>query len=103
VDLAKHVVTNSSDKAQIAKAEDQALDIERDLEWVLSSMRGRRWVYELVYEKAHVSGGSHVSGCSDSTAYNEGGRAIGNAVLEDIRLKHPKQFLKMLEENHFDD
>tara|TARA_R110000822_G_scaffold82279_4_gene194761 strand:+ start:8237 stop:8542 length:306 start_codon:yes stop_codon:yes gene_type:complete len=100
--MAKHIITDSTDKGQIDKAEDQERDRERDLEWVLSSMRGRRWMYGLIYDKAHVNGGSHVTGCSDSTAYNEGGRSIGNAILEDIRTKHPKQFLKMHEENHFD-
>jgi len=97
-----HVITDSTDKGQIDKAEDQERDRERDLEWVLSSMRGRRWMYELIYAKSHVNGGSFVMSESDSTAYNEGGRAIGNAVLEDIRMKHPKMFLKMHEENHFD-
>jgi len=100
--MTKHVITDSSDEAQISKAEDQEKDRERDLEWILSSMRGRRWMYELIYTKAHVNGGSHVPGCSDSTAYNEGGRAVGNDILENIRMKHPRQFLKMLEENHFD-
>jgi|TARA_R110000803_G_scaffold196676_2_gene259982 hypothetical protein len=100
--MSMHVITNSSDKGQIDKAEDQELDRERDLEWILSSMRGRRWMYEIIHTKAHVRSGSHVAGCSDSTAYNEGGRSIGEAILEDIRMKHPKQFLKMYEENHFD-
>ena len=100
--MAKHVITNSSDKGQIDKAEDQEKDRARDFEWVLSSGRGRRWVYEQIYTVAHVSGGSHVPGCSDSTAYNEGARSIGEALLEDIRSNHPRQFLKMHEENHFD-
>jgi hypothetical protein len=59
-------------------------------------------MYEMIYRKAHVSNGSFMMGESDSTAYNEGGRAVGNAVLEDIRTKHPKAFMKLHEENHFD-
>jgi hypothetical protein len=97
-----HVITNSTDKGQIDKAEDQERDRERDLEWILSSMRGRRWLYELVFSQSHVNNGSFVMGQSDSTAFNEGARSIGSAILEDIRSKHSKQFLKMHEENHFD-
>jgi len=100
--MTKFIVTDSTDPVQIQKAEDQQADLERDLEWVLSSMRGRRWIYSVAYGKCHVSGGSHVMGESDSTAYNEGARSIGEDILEDIRVNHQKPFLKMLEENHFD-
>lgn len=100
--MSKHVITDSTNPDQISKAEDQELDRERDLEWVLSSMRGRRWLYEVIYSKAHTNNGSFVMGQSDSTAFNEGARSIGATLLEDIRFKHPKQFLKMHEENHFD-
>lgn len=100
--MAMHVITDSTDKGQIDKAEDQERDRERDLEWVLSSMRGRRWMYALIYDKSHINHGSHVAGSSDGTAFNEGMRWVGEAALEDIRANHPKQFLKMHEENHFD-
>lgn len=100
--MSMHVVENSSNPGDIQKADDQEKDRARDLEFILSKPRGRRWLHEVVFGKSHVNLSSHIPGCSDSTAFNEGARSVGAAVLEDIRSAHPEFYLKMLEENHFD-
>jgi hypothetical protein len=97
-----HVVSNSSDPGQIRKAEDQEKDRERDLEFILSTERGRRYIHTLVHTRCHISSSSHVPSCSDSTAFNEGARSVGEAVLNEVRQDHPKAYIKMIEENHFD-
>lgn len=100
--MSMHIVKDSSSPGDIQKADDQEKDRERDLEFILSKPRGRRWVHDIIYSTSHVDLNSHIPGCSDSTAFNEGARSIGAKILEDIRAAHPEHYLKMLEENHFD-
>ena len=99
----KHVVQNSGDIEQIKDAEDHQKDRERDLEWIVSQPRGRRWLYDHIHSDCHISQRSHVPACTQSSAFNEGARAIGEGVLEEIRQRYPAPYLKMLEENHFDE
>ena len=101
--MAIHVVKDSTDPGQIQKAVDQEEDRKHDIEHILSSERGRRWFYEIAYSRCHVSASSHVPNCTDSTAFNEGARSLGVALHEEIRIASPKMYLKMLEENHFNE
>ena len=93
------VVTNSNDEVQIKKAEDGEKDRARDLAFILSSPRGRRWLYELIFSRSHVNRLSHVPRDTHSTAFNEGARSVGESVLETIRHEHHAAFITMLEEN----
>jgi hypothetical protein len=92
---------DASDPAQIAKAEKEEADRQRDLDYVLKTQRGRRFLYELIYDTCHVGRLSHIPGDSDSTAFNEGGRAVGAVLLEQIRTQAKAKFMLMHEENHF--
>jgi hypothetical protein len=98
--MSRKVVWDASDEAQVAAVEAQEKDRERDLQWILSSDRGRRWIYSLCYENCHVDAPSFCGDDTHGTAFNEGGRAIGAALLETVRNKHFSAFIKMIEENY---
>ena len=101
--MAKTVVTDSADKAQVTAAEKRQEDEERDLEYILKEPRGRRWMYNHIYGDCHISLRSHVPGDPDSTAFNEGGRLIGEALNEHIRANHFHRWAAMMAENHGDE
>jgi hypothetical protein len=46
---------------------------------------------------------SFVPNSFDATAFNEGARSIGTALHEQLRSRNPVAYMKMLEENHFDE
>lgn len=95
----KLTVLDSSDEEQVRAALQAQADLDQDIFVMLKSERGRRWLYALIYDKCHVSRLSHVPGDTYSTAFNEGARSIGQAVLEEIRAADHTLYLKMLEEN----
>ncbi len=99
----KPVVRDSNDELQIKKAIDGDKDRERDLNFIMGSPRGRRWIYELIHTKCHVGQISHVPRDTHSTAFNEGARSVGNALLEELRSAHHALYIKMLEENDVND
>jgi hypothetical protein len=98
--IPKNVVYDSSDPDQIQKATDTEKDRERDLIDIMKLPRGRRWMYDLIYGSCHVSMPSHYPSDTHTTAYNEGARAVGNKVLEELRTNHFSAFITMLEEHH---
>ena len=98
--MARKFVTDSSDPEQVRAAELDSDDRLKDLEWILSTPRGRRWVYELAYERAHLRNLSFVPGDQHSTAFNEGARSVGEAVVEELRTLHFNAFIEMMKENN---
>lgn len=96
----RKVVYDASDEAQVKKAEEIEKDRERDLSYIVKEPRGRRWLYELIFDACHVSRPSHTPSDTHSTAFNEGARAVGERVLEELRTRHFSAFIQMLEENH---
>lgn len=94
---------DASDPEQVAKAEKAEEDRRKDLDYVLKEPRGRRFLYDLIYGTCHVSRLSHVPGDPDSTAFNEGARSIGEALLDQVRTQAKAKFMLMLEENHLSD
>lgn len=92
---------DASDPAQIAKAEKQETDLAKDLDYVLKEPRGRRFLYGLIFDTCHVGRLSHIPGDSDSTAFNEGARSVGEALLEQVRTQAEAKYMLMLKENHF--
>lgn len=96
------IVRDASDPAQVKRANDEAEDRVKDLAFLLKEPRGRRWVYNLVFNTCHVDAQSHVIGDHDQTIFNEGGRSVGLKLLEEIRVFHPKAHAQMLEENHYE-
>ena len=97
-------VYDASDKEQVRQAQLVEEDIEKDIDFVMSQPRGRRWVYRLLYDPtlAHIESQSFVTGVSDATAFNEGARSVGARVLNEVK-RQPKLYLQMLEENAFDE
>lgn len=100
--MSRTVVTDSSDEAQVTKAQKEQEDRDRDLSYILKEPRGRRWLYELIFATCHVSHLSHVPGDVHSTAFNEGARSIGERVLAEIQSRDFGKYLAMLEENRDD-
>jgi hypothetical protein len=94
---------DASDPAQVAKAEKEEADRQRDLDYILKEPRGRRFLYGLIYDTCHVGRLSHIPGDSDSTAFNEGARSVGEALLEQIRTQAKAKYMVMMHENHFGD
>ena len=99
----RKVVYDASDEEQVKAAERDAEDRDKDIDYILKEPRGRRWLYDLVYSRAHQHMLSHVPGDTHSTAFNEGARSIGESVLEEIRTRNFGAFMQMMEENHGDE
>lgn len=97
--MSKQNLTVDSDPGDIGRAKDAAKDLLLDLEWIMSKPRGRRWMHRFIFEVCHVEVRSHVAGCSDTTAYNDGYRMAGQDVLTDIRMNHHNEYMLMLQEN----
>lgn len=95
----REIIRDSNDEIAIKKVIDGEKDRERDLAFLLGAPRGRRWLHDLIYIKCHVGQLSHVPRDTHSTAFNEGARSVGEALLEEIRSNHHALYLKMLEEN----
>jgi hypothetical protein len=93
------VVTDSNDIEQIQKAQDAQKALDRGLEQIMQGKASRGWMYDRLSIYAHVDACSHVPGCSDSTAFNEGARSVGTAILQEIKNAYPREYLKMLEEH----
>ena len=97
--MARKVVYDAADAAQVAAAEKEAADRQQDLSYILKEPRGRRWLYYLIYSKCHVDRLSHVPNDTHTSAFHEGGRSIGLSLLEEVRTEQPALFLMMLKEN----
>ena len=66
-----------------------------DLKWVMSSKRGRRFVWK-VLDRAGVYRSSFTG--NSATFFNEGQRNIGLMLLADIHSACPDQYLAMIKE-----
>jgi len=97
--MARKVVYDSSDPEQVRAAEKQEQDVQNDIRYILKEPRGRRWLYEFIFNTCHVELPSFVPGDEQTTAFNEGGRAVGQRLLGEIRDAWPAMYIKMLEEN----
>ena len=95
----KTVLYDASDEDQVRKAQQDEADREQDLAFVLSTPRGRRWLFELIHTECHFERINHVPGDTHSTAFNEGARAVGASILNAIRDQHTALYFQMLEEN----
>jgi hypothetical protein len=94
---------DASDPEQVAKAQSEEDDLQKDLDFIVSEPRGRRWLYGLMYRHSHMNSPSFVPDSFDATAFNEGARSIGTTLHEQLRGHNPSAYMKMLEENHFDE
>lgn len=93
------MIVDSNDPEQVLAAQRIDDDRSKDLDFIMSQPRGRRWLYDFVYDTCHIRRLSFVPGAADATAFHEGGRAIGEAVLDKVRTANAKLYFKMLEEN----
>lgn len=93
---------DASNPEDVARAKKNEADAEKDIDFIASQPRGRRWLYRLIFEAGHMSSQSYVPASFDATAFNEGARSIGRVIHENLRANNPKAYMQMLEENHFD-
>jgi cytochrome c5 len=93
---------DASDPDQVKLAEDRAADEQKDIVFIMSQPRGRRWVYTLIWGICHMDSISFIPGKGDGTGFNEGARSVGLALASVLREETPKLYLKMLEENQLD-
>ena len=98
----RSVVTDSSDEDQIKLAERAEDDDRKDLEVLLKTKTGRRFLHQMIHSICHIDMPSRVPGDPEATAFNEGARAIG-LVIKSQCEDHPSLYIKMLLENHFYD
>ncbi len=96
----KKFISNLEDEEQAKELKDDIADREGDLEFILSTPRGRRWVYDLIHGTCHVRSQSFFPGDPASTGLNEGARMVGENLLEEIRSQHFSRWLEMMAENH---
>jgi hypothetical protein len=90
----------ASERAQaMLRAEDERLAdrVRSDLVAVLSTPEGRRFVWDLLDEKAGTFGPSFV-GEPHSTSYNEGRRSVGLGLLVRCQQHAPDLYVQALQE-----
>lgn len=92
---------NAADKRQVKKAGQRArLERKReldDLRAVLATPEGRRLLWRHLAE-AGVFRLSFAHGEADTTAFNEGRRSVGLALMADIHALEPSYYLTMATE-----
>ena len=76
-------------------------DIE-DLRTILKQPYGRRFVWRWL-ERAGVFHQSFIQGEPDSTAFNEGRRSLGNALLSEVLEIRPESYMEMMKMKQEDD
>jgi hypothetical protein len=95
----KSFVRNAADKKQVKAAgqkekfRDQ--NDRNDLLWVLSDIRGRRFVWGLLAPTNELS---FAAGMPDVTAFNEGCRNKANQLLKSIMDARPEAYMQMSNE-----
>lgn len=94
---------DASDEDQVTRREREEQDRVADWAYILKEPRGRRWLYNLIYNTCHTSAQSlNLTDRSEVlTAFNEGSRSIGCLLLEEIRVHYPEAHKLMHEENHY--
>ena len=90
---------DASNPDDVRRAKEEESDRERDLAWIMSKPRGRRWLYTMIFDRCHARNISHVAGDAMSTAFNEGARAIGVSLEQDMMDTDIKLYMTMLLEN----
>jgi hypothetical protein len=93
---------DASNPEHVEEAEKVRKDRDQDVVFIMSQPRGRRWVYDLIWDKCHKDSISHVPNDNASTAFNEGARSVGSVLESVLRHEVSRMYMKMLEENHFD-
>lgn len=96
----KAFVGNAADENQVRDAEKKSkYGRERDLEdmkFILSTSQGRRMLWRYL-EHCGIYKDSFTG--NSATFYNEGRRAVGIKLLDDITAADPDTYLTMMKEN----
>jgi len=88
--------TEKSRQEQRQRSENERLDEQEDIRWLMNSPRGRRFMHRLL----GVTGVYRCSFTGNSeTFFREGARSVGLRFLADIQDLAPEDFVKMLTEH----
>ncbi len=92
---------NAGDPEQVARRKTEAGRRDRRLRdtlgGILSIQDGREWIWSLLAD-CNVFEMSFVIGSPDMTAFNEGKRAVGNKLLNEITNNFADLYVKMARE-----
>lgn len=97
--MARKVLYDASNPEHVERAQAEDRDLDKDLTYIMAEPRGRRWLHNFLFVVCHVDRISHVPTDPHTSAFNEGGRAVGLALQEEIRRVQPDKYLLMLKEN----
>lgn len=78
--------------------EQRQLEASEDLRWLMSTERGRRLAWALIDERCGAVGISFAGEATHETAYREGRRSIGVALLAECQRLAPSDSVQMLQE-----
>lgn len=90
---------DASDAAQIKKLEKEQAQRDKDLQIVMQTPEGRRWVYGLIHDKCHMLSNSF-TGDDTTIVFNEGARQVGVYVMNEVVARCGRStYIQMLKEN----
>lgn len=99
--MTKPLVTNAGNKSQVSFAERKLSTIgenqKRDMQMILKLPEGRRFLWLLLGECRIYRTSFDHSG--SVTAFNEGKRSVGLAILDRITDADPSAYIQMQNEN----
>jgi len=93
-----HVITDARDEAQIAKATKEERAPDAGLAHILSDRKARAFMWHVIDEICHVNVTSVQIGDPHLTAFNEGARQVGVALMNRIKDHDIEQWVTMLRE-----
>lgn len=97
--MARRVLYDASNPEHVEAAQNEEADLDKDLGFLMGSPRGRRWLHDHLFNRCHLNAISHVPTDPHTSAFNEGARAVGLALQEEMRRLQPDNYLLMLKEN----
>lgn len=98
--MSDQFIKNVGDPEQVKSAkkkeQQKVLDEKNDLLWILSDIRGRRFVWRLFGMCNMFSHSMRAD--SHLTAFNEGARNIGLTIFNEVIVASPESYQKMMSE-----
>lgn len=100
----KSFVKNAADPEQVKSAKQKEKfkkqNDRNDLLWVLSDIRGRRFIWRMI-EGAYENG--FVAGMQDLTNFNLGQKVKATTLLKEIMDAKPEAYITMMRESQIGD
>lgn len=91
-------VDSRRDEVKARRDSDAKLQADADLREVLSAACGRRVLWRLLERGAEIYGQSFVSGDPLATAFKEGQRSVGLALMRELQRVDAAKYFEMVSE-----